>query len=60
MKNMKQYIQPETIEIVFNTQGVIALSNGNEEGEGEYSRKQGWGSESRSGFGTALWSDMEN
>jgi hypothetical protein len=54
---MKKYLKPQTIEILFTFDNVIALSNINEEGEGEYSRKQE--EEPRTyGFGTPMWSDL--
>ena len=57
MKTMKKYLKPQTIEILFTFDNVIALSNINEEGEGEYSRKQE--EEPRTyGFGTPMWSDL--
>lgn len=55
---MKKYMQPKTIEVTLKMQGMIALSNGNEEGEGEYARKQELENERRSGFGNPIWSDI--
>lgn len=60
MNTMKKYTQPQVKEILLDFENVIAISNGNEEGEGEYSRKMDQGNDTSrtSGFSRPLWSDL--
>lgn len=60
MKTMKKYTQPQVKEILLDFENVIAISNGNEEGEGEYSRKMDQSNDTSrtSGFSRPLWSDL--